>query len=46
MKLVNLLYLMLNDTVVNMDLGTYICLGFIVMMLVFLLIVKISENRK
>lgn len=27
-----------------MDLGTYICLGFIVMMLVFLLIVKISEK--
>ena len=26
-----------------MDLGTYICLGFIVMMLVALIIVKISQ---
>ena len=29
-----------------MDLGTYICLGFIVIMLVALIIVKISINRK
>lgn len=28
----------------KIDFGTYICLGFIVMMLVFLLIVKISEK--
>lgn len=29
-----------------MDLGTYICLGFIIMMLVALIIVKISMKKE